>query len=115
MVTSRQQQRAVPWRCSCPARTQTAAAADPYVSAKCVVKWTFANGGGGFQFYDGHKRVHDDAQIPEGANGMDTWDIVNAMMPMILATPKLDWMRQLDKGALEAAVNKAHDRPARKL
>lgn len=95
---------------------QSVAVQDPMVSQKCIVKW-FADSGG-YQFYDGTTRVEPDAAIPSVGNGMDTNDIVRAMLPLWHTSFddfKAGGTGAIDAAEAQAAINREHGRKPRRL
>jgi len=93
-----------------------AAKHDPFVSPECMVTWRCS--GGGFQFYKGETRVPSDRPIPSVGNGVDIKLVVKALLPFMLRSTEHVLRGEpapVDGLAIEAAVNRVHARPKRKL
>jgi hypothetical protein len=89
---------------------------DKTVGRQCIVKWRF--NGGGYQFYEGTKRVNGDLTVPTVVTGMDVRDIISASRPF--------WQKDFEamrKGelvenngrALQTELDKLSNKPKRKL
>lgn len=89
---------------------------DPFVSPGCIVTWRL--NGGGFQFFEGVKRVSQDIGLPAMANGMDVREIADMMAPLALKSfeaMKAGQPADLDAAAIQAGIDKINKRAKRKL
>ena len=89
---------------------------DTFVSEDCIVQWR--SNSGGFQFYSQGARVHQNAEIPTAANGMNLNAIMNALLPIVqdgFAAFRRGDAHELDTARIQTELNKTALIPKTKL